>query len=339
MDIKEGLNKVISRQDLTIHEMKDVMTDIMEGKATNAQIAGFLVALRMKGETIDEITGAAQVMREKSLKVRHKLRRVVDTCGTGGDSTGTFNISTVSAFVSAAAGAVVAKHGNRSVSSKSGSADVLEALGVNIDIDEIAESKALDEFGITFLYAVNHHRSMKYAIATRKELGVRTLFNALGPLTNPASASIQLVGVYDGNIVVPIAHALSNLGVSRAMVVHGEDGLDEITVTGKTKVAELKNGKVQEYEIDVEDYFQKRDLADLKGGNSKENAEIMRKILSGEEKGAKREIVLMNSGVVLYLSGIAESIKEGILLAEDAVDSGKAINKLAEYIDFTNSID
>lgn len=337
MTIVEALKKVINTEDLTIEEMTEVMNQIMSGNATNAQIAAFLVALRLKGETVEEITGAAKVMREKSTKIKSNKKILIDTCGTGGDNTGTFNISTVSAFVLAAAGIAVAKHGNRSVSSKSGSADVLEALGVNLDIDSKKEEELLEKLNIAFLYAIKHHSSMKYAIGPRREMGIRTIFNILGPLTNPANANIQLMGIYSKELVLPIAKVLKNLGLRKAMVVSGEDGLDEVTVTGKTNVAELKDGEIKTYQIDSEDFFQKRSLEELKGGNAEENAEIMKNILSGKETGAKKEIVALNSGVILYLTGKADNIETGIKKALEIIESGKGLKKLNEYIEFTNN--
>jgi len=231
----------------------------------------------------------------------------------------------------------VAKHGNRSVSSKSGSADVLEALGVNLDIDSKKEEELLEKLNIAFLYAIKHHSSMKYAIGPRREMGIRTIFNILGPLTNPANANIQLMGIYSKELVLPIAKVLKNLGLRKAMVVSGEDGLDEVTVTGKTNVAELKDGEIKTYQIDSEDFFQKRSLEELKGGNAEENAEIMKNILSGKETGAKKEIVALNSGVILYLTGKADNIETGIKKALEIIESGKGLKKLNEYIEFTNN--
>lgn len=338
MDIVAGLQKVIDKVDLTKEEMKDVMNQIMEGNATQAQIGAFLVGLRMKGETIDEITGAAEVMREKAIIINPTRYPLMDTVGTGGDRSGTFNISTTTSFIIAAAGVGVAKHGNRSVSSKSGSADVLEALGVNLNISpEIAE-KAINETGMSFLFAVTYHKSMKHAIGPRKEIGVRTIFNVLGPLTNPALAKVQLMGVYSKDLLVPLAHVLKKLGVERAMVVHGEDGLDEVTISGKTFAAELKNGEITEYEIDAGKYFKTAPLTEIQGGDGKENAVILRDILRGEEKGPKRDIVLLNSGICLYLADKADTIEGGIKIATEIVDSGKALEKLEEYIKFTNNI-
>ncbi len=337
MTIVEALKKVINTENLKLDEMTEVMDQIMSGNATNAQIAAFLVALRLKGETVDEITGAAKGMRDKSIKIKSNKEILVDTCGTGGDNTGTFNISTVAAFVVAAAGVAVAKHGNRSVSSKSGSADVLEALGTNLDIDNKTEEELLEKLNIVFLYAVKHHKSMKYAIAPRREMGIRTIFNILGPLTNPANANIQLMGIYSKDLVLPIAKVLRNLGLKRAMVVSGEDGLDELTITGKTNVAELKDGKIETYQIDANDFFEKRSLEEIKGGNADENAEIMKNILSGKEIGAKKEIVALNSGAILYLTGKSNNIKDGIKKALEIIESGKGLEKLNEYIKFTNN--
>lgn len=333
MDIVKGIKKIMKKENLDQNEMIEIMNQIMEGRATDAQIAGFLVALRLKGETVDEISGAAKVMREKSLKINPKNRPLIDIVGTGGDSSGTFNISTSSAFVVAAAGLAVAKHGNRSVSSKCGAADVLEELGVNLDIDSTKVENAVNDINIGFLFAVKHHSSMKYAIGPRKQLAVRTIFNVLGPLTNPAEAEIQLMGVYSKELVLPLAKVLRNLGLKRAMVVHGSNGMDEITITGSTFVAELKDNEIKEYEINPEII---RDIEEIQGGTAKENADIIRGIFGGEITGAKKEIVAINSGAVLYIAGKTDSLESGIALANEIIESGCAMEKLNEYIEYTN---
>lgn len=337
MDIVDGIKKLMRKEDLSQKEMHTVMDQIMSGEATEAQISGFLIALKIKGETVEEITAAAEVMREKASKVKLQSEIIVDSCGTGGDGLGTFNISTASAFVAAGAGVTVAKHGNRSVSSKSGSADVLEAAKADIGLSSLELKDIIDRLGVGFLFAVNHHKSMKHAIKARRDLKVRTIFNMIGPLTNPAGANVQLMGVFSKEWVRPMAEVLRNLGAKSAMVVHGSDGLDEITVTGKTHVAELKNGEIIEYDIDAANYFEEySDISEILGGDAVENAGIMMNILSGEDHSAKRNIVLINSGVMIYLAGKAKTIIDGIRIAEETIDSGSAIKKLNEYIRATN---
>ncbi|MEW6381720.1 MAG: anthranilate phosphoribosyltransferase [bacterium] len=325
--IKEAIAQIIAGKDLSRQEAVDVMREVMEGAATDAQIASFITALRMKGETIEEITGFTQVMREKAERVNLDTP-VLDTCGTGGDGAHTFNISTATAFVAAGAGAVVAKHGNRSVSSKCGSADCLLALGIEIMAEPPVVEKCLREAGIGFFFAPLWHKSMKYAIGPRKEIGIRTVFNVLGPMTNPAGAECQLLGVYDQALLSPLAHVLKNLGSTKAMVVHGLDGLDEITTTGRTRVCELKNGSVIDYEIDPQDFglplAKKEDLA---GGTAEENARIVMDVLKGVQ-GPARDIVLLNAGAALYVYGKAENLADGISLAARSIDSGAALDKL-----------
>jgi anthranilate phosphoribosyltransferase len=336
MTIQEAIRQVSSGKSLSITEASAVFNDIMSGNATDAQIAAFIVALRMKGETADEITGAATVMRDKATQVKPAdSRHVIDTCGTGGDGAHTFNISTAAAFVAAGAGAVVAKHGNRSVSSKCGSADVLEALGVNIGIDAAAMKKCLDEIGICFLFAVSLHKAMKYAIGPRKEIGIRTIFNILGPLTNPALAPAQLLGVFSEELTATMATVLKNMGSTRAYVVHGMDGLDEITTTAETRIAEVVNGGVKTYRITPEDFGMARSpLSALTGGTTAENAAIIREILSGAS-GPKRDIVVLNAGFAIAASGIAPGPADGIALAQKSIDSGKAMEKLEKLIAWT----
>ncbi len=334
--IKEGIEKAIDRRDLTEAEMTAIMDEIMRGLASPAQVGSFLTALRMKGETVDEITGAAKVMRKKVLKVKAPKGVVIDTCGTGGDGANTFNISTASAFVAAGAGLIVAKHGNRSVSSRCGSADLLMALGVNIEAGVDMVERCLKEIGIGFLFAPMLHKAMKHVVGTRREIGVRTIFNILGPLTNPAGARFQLLGVYDENLTETLAGVLNKLGSKHAFVVRGEDGLDEITLTGRTKISELKGGGVDSYYITPEEVGLKRcALSDLAGGGPEENASIVKDILKGS-KGAKRDIVLLNTAAALMAGGIADGFREGINIAADTIDSGRAMDKLGALIKATN---
>lgn len=336
--IKEAIAKAVEKKNLTEDEMVSVMREIMDGEATQAQIASFITALRMKGETVDEITGAARVMREKALKVKTRASVVVDTCGTGGDESFTFNISTAAAFVAAGAGLTVAKHGNRSVSSKSGSADVLRSLGVNIEAEVERVEECLDAIGIGFLFAPMMHGAMKYAAPVRREIGIRTIFNILGPLTNPAGAQYQVLGVYRSELTEMLAEVLKNLGSISAFVVSGNDGLDEITVTAETKVSELKNGVVNTYYIKPEDFGMKPcKLFELQGGDPDDNARIIREVLKGE-KGAKRDVVVLNAAAAIAASGKAKDFKDGIKLAEESIDSGKALEKLERLIEITNKV-
>lgn len=335
--IKTALYDILNGKDLSYKTANEVMNQIMEGKATDAQIGGFLTALRMKGETVEEITACATVMREKCTKLSPKYD-VLDIVGTGGDEVSTFNISTVSSFVIAAGGIPVAKHGNRSVSSKCGSADVLEELGVKIDLSAEQSQKILDEIGICFMFAPIYHASMKYAAPVRRELGVRTIFNMLGPLANPAGANMQLLGVYDENLVQPFASVLANLGVKRAMVVHGHDGLDEITLTDTTTICEVANGKLNSFFLTPHQLgMNKCKLEDLVGGAPKENAQIALKVLSGE-KSAKRDIVVVNSAVCLYMANNNITLRECVKMAEGIIDSGKAMEKLNQFIKLSNTI-
>ena len=315
MDIQTAIAQAIDGNDLTRTDMVCVMDAIMSGEVTDAQIGGFLVALRIKGESIDEIRGAAEVMREKSTKIKTTHSVIVDTCGTGGDHSSTFNISTTAAFVAAGTGLCVAKHGNRSVTSQSGSADVLAVLGVNTEASPDVVGQCLDEVGIGFLFAVALHGAMKHAIGPRRELATRTVFNALGPLTNPAGATRQVMGVYSPNLTETLANVLSGLGSEHAFVVHGSDGLDEVTTTGPTRVSELKTDSVSTYEISPGDFgLDTAAPEDLKGGEPAENAEILKGVLSGE-KGPRRDIVLINSALALVAGGKAESVEEGVALA------------------------
>jgi anthranilate phosphoribosyltransferase len=338
MNLREALEKLVHRVDLSELEMVDVMNQIMSGEATPLQVAAFLTALRMKGECVDEVTGAARVMREKAHRVQVRPGTVLDTCGTGGDQKGTFNISTTSAFVVAGAGVTVAKHGNRSVSSQSGSADVLAALGVKVDAPKERVEACLEQIGIGFLFAPLLHEAMKYAVQPRREIGIRTIFNLLGPLTNPAMANHQLIGLYSGELVATIAHVLKNLGSVRAMVVHGLEGLDEISLCGPTKVAELRAGEVREYQIEPEELgLERRPLADLHGGSADQSAMIVRSVLQGD-KGPARDVVLLNSGAALYVSGMTPSIAEGMRVSADSIDSGKARRKLDDLVRLTTAV-
>lgn len=337
MEIRQAIDKLVNRVDLSETEAIDVMNQIMTGEATPLQVAAVLTALRMKGETVDEITGAARVMREKAHRVNVGTKTVLDTCGTGGDQKGTFNISTTAAFVLAGAGVNVAKHGNRSVSSQSGSADVLGALGVKVDAPRERVEQCIAKIGIGFLFAPLLHEAMKYAVQPRRDIGIRTIFNILGPLTNPAMATHQLIGIYSGELVAVIAHVLKNLGSVRAMIVHGLEGLDEISLCGPTKVAELRDGQVKEYTIEPEQFgFKRCRLEELHGGNAAQSAIIVRGILDGK-KGPARDVVLLNSGAALYVSGSAATIDDGIRLAAESIDSTKARQKLEQLVAMTNA--
>ena len=337
MNIREAIEKLVNRMDLSEEDTISVMNQIMTGDASPLQVASFLTALRMKGETMQEITGAARVMREKVHRVRAKADLVLDIVGTGGDQKGTINISTASAFVAAGAGITVAKHGNRSVSSKSGSADVLAALGVKIDASKERVEECIEKIGIGFLFAPLLHEAMKYAVQPRREIGIRTIFNLLGPLTNPAGATHQLTGLYDGALTELIAQVLRNLGTVRAMIVHGLEGLDEISLCGPTRVSELRNGEIQNYTLTPEEVGLKRcRLEELQGGSPDQCADALRGVLRGE-KGPKRDVVLLNSGAALYVTGAAGSVAEGMRLAAESIDSGKAQAKLEQLVQMTNA--
>ena len=342
--IREAISRVIERKDLDEEQMVWVMNEIMSGEATPAQIGSFITALRMKGETIEEISGAAMVMREKATGIAtgvavDKDEILVDTCGTGGDSSGTFNVSTTTAFVVAAAGIPVAKHGNRSVSSQCGSADVLEALGVNLDLTPEQVGNCVREVGIGFLFAPMLHGAMKHAIGPRREIGIRTIFNILGPLTNPAGANVQLLGVYSPDLCEKLARVLGRLGTLRALVVCGAGNVDEFTVTGETEVAELSNGEVRTYTVRPEDAGLDRSrLVDLKGGDTpEESAAILRDVLGGTE-GPKRDMLLLNSGAALYAAGKVPGLKTGVELAARILDSGDALAKLEALITFSQNV-
>ena len=338
--IKEAIIKIVDKQDLTYDEAYAVMNEIMNGETTATQNAAFLAALSTKStkaETIDEIAGCAAAMREHALKVDAGDMDTFEIVGTGGDGAHSFNISTTSAFVAAAGGMKVSKHGNRAASSKSGTADCLEALGVNIQQDPEKCVELLNKVGLCFFFAQKYHTSMKYVGGIRKELGIRTVFNILGPLTNPVRPKRQLLGVYDESLVEPLAHVLSSLGVEKGMVVYGREKLDEISVVGPTMVCEFGNGEYKTYDIKPEDFgLESGNKEYLVGGEPEENAAITRAILSGEEKGPKRTAILLNAGASLYIGEKAESLQEGIKLAAELIDSGKALQKLEEFVKATN---
>ncbi|MDR2615100.1 MAG: anthranilate phosphoribosyltransferase [Oscillospiraceae bacterium] len=334
--IKEAIYSILGGNNLSLDVAREVMTEMMEGRATPAQMGSFLTAMRSKGETIDEITACASVMREKCVRL-DPGRDVLDIVGTGGDELYSFNISTVSAFVVAAGGVPVAKHGGRSVSSKCGSADLLEALGANISLSARESETVLNRTGMCFMLASVYHSAMKHVAPVRRELGVRTIFNILGPLSNPAGANMQLLGVYDESLVQPLASVLSNLGVKRAMVVHGHDGLDEITLTGSTTICETTDGRQNSYFITPEQFgLERRGLHELVGGNPEENAVIARAVLSGE-RGAKRDVVLLNSAVCLYMARNDVTLRRCVSIAAEIIDSGAAMAKLEEFIAATQS--
>lgn len=334
--MKHYIEKLKNKENLSQSEIEDVMQDIMSGKSANDDVSQFLVMLNEKGPTIDEITGAATLLRKFLVEIKTKHKVILDTCGTGGDQKHTFNISTVTALVVAAAGVAVAKHGNRSVSSKCGSADLLEGLGVNLNMEQEHLSQCLDELGIAFLFAQKLHPAMKNVAPVRKALGVKTIFNILGPLINPANATHQIMGVYSRDLVEPIAHVLKNLGLKKALVVHGNDGLDELTTTDVTFVSEWNGKEIISYDIEPRELgIARANEEDLKGGEIEENIKIAKEILFGV-KGPKRDIVLLNSAYALYTAEKVKSIKEGIRLAGEVIDLGKASEKLEALVNFTN---
>jgi anthranilate phosphoribosyltransferase len=349
--LKEAIYKVVTRQDLTEGEMVRAMEVIMGGEATEAQIGAFITALRMKGETVAEITAAAKVMRAKATRIpmgnglvdldRDEINvdweTIVDTCGTGGDATSTFNVSTTTAFVVAGAGLKVAKHGNRAVSSRCGSADVIEALGINLALTPAQVAQCIHDVGIGFLFAPQLHGAMRFAIGPRREIGIRTIFNVLGPLTNPAGANVQVLGVYDPNLTEPLAQVLGNLGTKSAFVVYGEGSFDEISIVGPTRVSELKDGKVSTYNIAPEDFGIKRaTLADIKGGDVFENARIVRRVLAGEG-GPRGDMVALNAAAAFIAAGMAPDFPGGIELARSTMQTGKAVAKLEALVDKSKS--
>ena len=328
--LKMIISKIISKQDLTEKEAYSFMNEIMKGTVTQAQIGGFLVGLRMKGETIEEITGCAKAMRDNAKHINLISDYAIDTCGTGGDGGKTFNISTACAIIASAGGIKVAKHGNRAVSSQSGSADVLTELGININVEPNVAARLIEEKGMAFLFAQNYHSAMKNAALPRREIGTKTIFNILGPLTNPAFVKGQVLGIFSKDLTNPVAQVLGRLGSERALVIHGEDGLDEITTTGFTYVSELKDGFVTDYKIYPEDYGIKRSvLKDISGGTAKENAGIILNILKGK-KGPQRNIVIINAAAALYIGKKCETIKDGVSMAKELIDCGKALHQLEE---------
>lgn len=335
--IQEAIQALIAGADLDRQKARAVMDQIMSGGATDAQIGAFLVALRIKGESVDEIVGCAEGMREKATPIETARADLIDTCGTGGDGSGTFNISTTVAFVACGAGLAVAKHGNRSISSQCGSADVLSEMGVNIEASPEQVGECIDEVGIGFLFAVALHGAMRHAIGPRKELATRTVFNVLGPLTNPAGARRQLIGVYDGALTEKLAGVLNELGSERAFVVHGSDGLDEITLTGPTKLSELNNGRVSTREICPEDFGLERVAADaLAGGDAARNAEILQMVLDGKT-GPQRDVVLLNAAAAIAAGGLAEDMATAINMARESIDSGKARQALDRLVEVSNA--
>jgi anthranilate phosphoribosyltransferase len=335
--IREAILKAAARRDLSFGEAEDVMDEIMCGEASDIQMASYLTALSVKGETIDEITGSAAGMRKHCVRLLHDLD-VLEIVGTGGDRSNSFNISTTSALVISAAGIPVAKHGNRAASSKSGAADVLEALGVNIKVAPEKSVELLKKINLCFLFAQNYHISMKYVAPVRKELGIRTIFNILGPLVNPAGAKMELLGVYSEDLIEPLAQVLANLGVDNALVVYGQDGLDEISASAPTTVCEVRKGTFKKYEIKPEDYGLARcNKEDLTGGSPEENAAITLAILQGRDKGPKRNAVLLNSAAAIYLARPDTTVKDAIALAEDMIDSGKASGQLDKFRQLSNA--
>ena len=334
--IKEAILKLAKKEDLTYEMAETVMNEIMSGEATPVQMSAYLTALSIKGETIDEITASAAGMRAHCIKLLHNMD-VLEIVGTGGDGSNSFNISTTSSLVIAAAGVPVAKHGNRAASSKSGAADVLEALGVNISIPPEKSAQLLKDISICFLFAQNYHVAMKYVAPISKELGIRTVFNILGPLSNPAGANMELMGVYDESLVEPLAQVMAKLRVSRGMVVYGKDSLDEISMCAPTAVCEIKDGWFQSYELTPEQFgYERCDKSQLTGGSPQENAEITKAILEGREKGAKRQAVCLNAGAALYITGKAETIEQGVRMAESLIDDRSALRKLEEFITESN---
>lgn len=336
--ITKAIFKVVERMNLSEAEMVDTFGEIMDGKATPAQIASFITALSMKGETVDEIAGAARCMRQKATCIPLSTKaEVLDTCGTGGDNRNTFNISTAAAFVACAAGVRIAKHGNRSISSRCGSADVMEQLGITVSLQPGEIGRCIDEVGIGFLFAPNLHAAMKHALAPRREIGIRTIFNVLGPLTNPAGAAMQVMGVYDGRMTEMLARVLQRLGTRRALVVHGLDGMDEISTCAETVISELKNGAITTSRLHpLECGLPVRQLKDITGGTAAENAHIIVNILKGE-KGPRREIVLLNAGAALMVADLAQNIKDGMKLAAEAIDSGRAFSTLEAFKELSNT--
>ena len=344
MSLQAVINKLIDRQDLSGEEMQAAMTTIMTGQATDAQIGGFLVALRMKGETVDEIVAAAEVMRSLSVKVSVQAEKTIDTCGTGGDGASIFNVSTASAFIVAAAGATVAKHGNRSITSSSGSADVLEAAGVNLDLTPEQVGRAIDEIGVGFMFAIKHHGAMKHAIGPRKELAIRTIFNILGPLTNPAASKHQVLGVFDKALVRPLAEVLQKLGSEHVLVVHAADGLDELSVACESHVAELKNGEIRCYDLKPEDFdLQRGVLDDMVVSSAEESLALIKAVFSNNAADDKKvatatDMLALNAGAAIYAADVTQTLAQGVSLAQDVIASGQALEKFNEFIEFTQMV-
>ena len=339
MDLKAAINHVVQHKDLSAEEMTEVMRTIMTGGATQAQIGGFLVGLRMKGESVTEIAAAARVMRELAARVKTAADHLVDTCGTGGDASGSFNISTASAFVSAAAGARVAKHGNRSISSKSGSADVLEAAGVRLDLTPEQVGLCIEQVGVGFMFAPAHHSAMKHAIGPRREMGVRTLFNVLGPLTNPAGAPNQVLGVFNEELLDLLANVLLKLGSRHVLVVHARDGLDEISIGAKTEVAELKDGQIHRYSVQPEDFgFKRTPISAIAVDGAQASLATIRSVLE-DHPGPARDVVCLNAGAAIYAAGVTDTLAKGIQRADAAIASGAARNKLDQLVILTQSFD
>ncbi len=338
MDMQSAIHTVTQNQNLSNTEMTEVMQTIMSGQATPAQIGGFLVGLRMKGETVDEITAAAKVMRTLATPVAVKGPYLIDTCGTGGDSSGTFNISTASAFVVAAAGGKVAKHGNRSISSKSGSADVLEAAGVRLDLNAEKVAQCIEHLGIGFMFAPKHHRAMKHAIGPRREMGVRTIFNVLGPLTNPASAPNQVLGVFSVELLEPLANVLKQLGSKHVLVVHSEDGMDEISISSATQVAELKNGQITTYTVTPEQFgLQRANIASLKVDDAAQSLEMIQSVFDNTQNAAL-DIVKLNAGAAIYAAGLSDDLAQGIQKAAEVIANGTAKKKFESLIQYTQTL-
>lgn len=335
--LTEVIEKIIRYENLDMEEACSVMEYIMDGKANECQLASFLTALQMKDLSIEEVTGFSRAMLAKAKKVKSRFSDIVDTCGTGGDKKNTFNISTTAAFIAAGAGVIIAKHGNRGVSSKSGSADVLEELGVNLDIEISDVESCIDNIGIGFIFAPKAHIAMKNVAKVRKDLGIKTVFNILGPITNPAMANGRVLGVYDEKLMDLMIYSLKNLGVKRAFVVYGLETLDELSVSGNSMVAQLNNGRIAKYILDPEELgFRKYEVSQLKGGDPKKNAEILMDILTGKDKGAKRDSSVLNAAAAIVAGGKADNLNDGIKLAKDSIDSGKALNKLNQLIKYTN---
>lgn len=338
--ITDKIVKLINGLDLEYSEVVDVINQMTEGRVSDVQMAAFLTAIRIKGETVQEITAAAQTIKNKSIPFYSDVKNAIDIVGTGGDCCGTFNISTASAFIAASAGCYVTKHGNRSASSKSGAADVLEALGANINLTAEKSAQILKRIGICFLFAQNYNPCMKYVANVRQKIGTRTIFNILGPLVNPARAKMQLIGVYDKKLTEPLAYVLKNLSITNGMTVHGTDGLDEATITSETIISEIKNSKIITYTIKPEDFGLKRStLADIQGGTPEENAQIILNLFKGKEKGAKLDVALLNAALLIYITKRSASIKEGVELARMAVEKGLTLKILTDFIKYSNDFE